>query len=393
MYSLLLAVIYLGFIGLGLPDSLLGSGWPAMQISLGVDSASAGYISMIITAGTIVSSLFADRLTKRFGSGVITAVSIGLTAGAILGFGLTNSYAVLCLLSIPYGLGAGAVDATLNNYVALHYAARHMSWLHCFWGVGTCVSPFIMSWALSVQHDWHAGYSLVGVCLVVICILVLSSLSLWKKGTGEADADDTKPLSISGALKIKGVKHVLICFFAYCSLEGVAMLWASSFLVGAHSLSKSDAAFFGSMFFIGITFGRFVSGLVTDRFGDKKMIRFGIALTLVGVMLIALSGTYMPLSLVGLVVTGLGCAPIYPSIIHATPENFGKQNSGAIIGIQMASAYLGTTIAPPIFGLLTKISFDLFPYFMFVFIVLMVVTNEGLNKLKAKKLIINIYKR
>ena len=180
MYSLLLAVIYLGFIGLGLPDSLLGSGWPAMQISLGVDSASAGYISMIITAGTIVSSLFADRLTKRFGSGVITAVSIGLTAGAILGFGLTNSYAVLCLLSIPYGLGAGAVDATLNNYVALHYAARHMSWLHCFWGVGTCVSPFIMSWALSVQHEWHAGYSLVGVCLVVICILVLCSLYLWK---------------------------------------------------------------------------------------------------------------------------------------------------------------------------------------------------------------------
>ncbi len=384
MYSLLLAVIYLGFIGLGLPDSLLGSGWPAMQISLGVDSSCAGYISMIITVGTIISSLFADRLTKRFSSGMITAVSIGLTAFAILGFSLTNSYVVLCLLAIPYGLGAGAVDATLNNYVALYYSARHMSWLHCFWGVGTCVSPFIMSWALSVQHDWHKGYSLVGVCLVVICALVLCSLSLWKKSDVSGESEDTKPLSIAGALKIKGVKQVLVCFFAYCSLEGVAMLWASSYLVGAHSLSKSDAAFFGSMFFLGITFGRFVSGLVTDRFGDKTMIRSGIAVASVGVILIALSKIYMPLSLVGLVVTGLGCAPIYPSIIHATPDNFGKQNSGAIIGIQMASAYVGTTIAPPIFGLISKLSFDLFPYFMFIFIVLMTLMNEGLNKLKEK---------
>lgn len=370
MYLLLLAVIYLTFISLGLPDSLLGSAWPTIHTAFDVPLSYMGFVSMIISGGTIVSSLLAERLNQKIGTRTLTTISVLLTAIALFGFSTTTAFYQLCLWGIPYGLGAGAIDASLNNYVALHYNSKHMSWLHCFWGVGTIISPYVMSYALT-HTSWTSGYRSVSYIQFAIFAVLILALPLWKiHQTKQTEETSKKVLGLKGALKISGVPTILVGFMAYCAAESTAMLWASSFLEGVRGVTKNDAAAFGSLFFIGITIGRFLSGFISDKLGDSKMIRLGTGIALCGVLLIALPVT--ALSIVGFVVIGLGCAPVYPCIIHATPQHFGAENSQGIIGIQMASAYVGTTLMPPLFGLLANhISLQLMPIYLAFFLILL----------------------
>lgn len=386
MFLLLLAIIYVAFISLGLPDSLLGSAWPVMHQELSVPISYAGIVSMIISAGTIVSSLMSDRVTRRFGTGLVTAVSVLLTAGALFGFSVSGSFALLCIFAVPYGLEAGAIDAALNNYVALHYSSRHMSWLHCFWGVGASVSPYIMGYALSAGLGWKGGYRIVSVIQMVLTAILFLALPLWRNKDGSAQGADAggKPLTFRQAFGIRGVVQVTAAFCAYCAFESTCGLWASSYLVGEKAMGSESAATFASLFFLGITLGRFISGFFADRVGDKGMIRIGLGTALCGVVLIVLPVPGNLSALVGLAVAGLGAAPVYPAIIHATPDHFGKENSHAVIGMQMASAYLGSTLMPPVFGLIAgHISIALYPFYLAFFLLVTLLASERLNKIVA----------
>ena len=394
MYTLLLAIIYLAFISLGLPDSLVGAGWPAMHADLGVPLSYAGLLTMIIAAGTIVSSLQSDRLTRRFGAGLVTAVSVGMTAVALLGFSFSGSFWLLCLWAVPYGLGAGAVDAALNNYVALHYSSKHMNWLHCFWGVGASISPFIMSYALTTGLGWASAYRIVGVVQVVLVALLFLTLPLWGKVNQAhpehapvgADGEPGKPLGLAGTLRLPGAPMLLLAFFGYCALEGTFFLWSATFLVEERAVAPATAAAFASLYLLGITAGRFLGGFVADRLGDRQLIRIGIATAGFGVVLVALPLENDIPALAGLVIAGLGSAPIYPAIIHSTPTNFGRENSQAVIGIQMASAYLGMTLMPPLFGALSGwLGLWLFPLYAAALVALVLVMSEWLNRIVARK--------
>ncbi|WP_084130181.1 sugar MFS transporter [Demequina sp. NBRC 110055] len=390
MYALLLSIIYLAFISLGLPDSLVGAGWPVMHSDLGVPLGFAGILTTIIAGGTIVSSLASERLTRRFSAGSVTAVSIGMTAAALVGFSFSDAFWMLCLWAIPYGLGAGAVDAALNNYVALHYAARHMNWLHACWGVGAAISPFVMSFALSSSLGWSGAYLIIGGIQVVLTVALFISLPLWKRVNpvrpAEVDDPEAVPVStghvpLSQALRIGGVKLILAAFFAYCALESTAILWASTFLVEDRGVDVATAAAFASLFLLGITAGRFLAGFVADRVGDRALIRGGFVAVGVGAVMIAVPVGTDVIALAGLVVAGLGSAPIYPAIIHSTPVNFGARNSQAIIGVQMAAAYTGSTLAPPLFGALsTWLGLWLFPFFILALVALGLAMSERLNR-------------
>lgn len=368
----LLAVIYLAFISLGLPDSLLGAGWPTMQTALGVPLSYMGIVSMIISGGTICSSLFSERITRRFATKTVTAVSVLMTAIALFGFSVSSEFWMLCLWGIPYGLGAGSVDAALNNYIALHYKARHMSWLHCFWGVGTIISPYIMRYAL-FHSGWKQGYRLVGFIQLGIVMVLFLTLPLWKIHKKPGNSGKGHPLlGLFGAMKIPGVPALLFGFFAYCAAEATAMLWTSSYLAGVRGVTKEEAAAFGALFFIGITAGRFLSGLVSDKLGDIRMIYLGTAISFVGIACVFLPVKSDIFSIAGFIIYGFGCAPVYPSIIHATPAHFGKENSQAIIGIQMASAYVGSTFMPPVFGMLANYTgLRLMPFYLAFFMILL----------------------
>ena len=375
MYSLLLALIYLAFISLGLPDSLLGAGWPVMHGELGVPVSYMGIVSMVVSGGTIVSSLISDRLTRKFGTRIVTVVSVLLTAAALFGFSFSDRFWMLIVFSVPYGLGAGAIDAALNNYIALHYSARHMSWLHCFWGVGTIVSPFIMSYALT-SSTWNDGYRIVGYVQLGIAALLALTLPVWKVNKKQ-DVVQQKSIGLVGALKIKGVPLILIGFFAYCAAEATAMQWASTYFVEVKHITEEQAAQFGSLFYIGITVGRFLSGFVSGKIGDRRMIVIGAAVLTLGIIFLFIPTDVTELSLAGFVIIGFGCAPIYPSIIHSTPANFGAENSGAIIGIQMASAYVGSTFVPPLFGLLGRVlGFSILPAYLLIFVALMLLMTQ-----------------
>ena len=386
MYSLLLIIIFIAFISLGLPDSLLGSGWPAMQPQLSVPISYAGIISMIIAAGTIISSLLSDRLTKKFGVGLVTAISVLMTAAALLGFSISGSFILLCLWAIPYGLGAGAVDAALNNYVAVHYTSKHMNWLHCFWGIGAMTGPYIMGFYLTQGLEWSNGYMTVGVLQTVLVVILFCSLPLWKKREAGSAGEPVPAKKISQLLQIRGVKYVLFAFFSYCALEITAGLWASTYLVNQRGVSVETAAWYASLFFIGITAGRFLSGFISNQLGDKKMILIGIYIIFFGVAAIWIpTGTDL-LCLIGLILIGLGCAPIYPSIIHSTPENFGAENSQAIVGLQMASAYTGSTFMPPLFGMVANFTgFYLYPIYLLIFAILILIMINTANKSIARK--------
>lgn len=385
---MLLAIIYIAFISLGLPDSLLGAAWPVMYGELGVPISYAGIVTMIIAAGTIVSSLLSDWLMRKVGAGVITAVSVFMTAAALFGFSASHSFLLLCLWAVPYGLGAGAVDAALNNYVALHFSSRHMNWLHCFWSVGAAASPYIMSYCLTGGFGWNNGYRSVAVVQTILTAALFLSLPLWKwrRLEGAEGESAAKALSLPRAVKIKGVPFVLIMFFGYCALEQAAGLWASSYLVQFRGVDTDTAAWSASLFYLGIAAGRFLCGFVAERLGDRRLIRIGILTMIGGVLLIALPVPYDAFTLAGLLIVGLGCAPVYPSVIHSTPANFGKENSQAIIGIQMASAYVGTTFMPPLFGLIAAhIHIGLYPAFLLALAVLMLCMSEKLNRTVAKR--------
>ncbi len=375
MYSFLLALIYIAFISLGLPDSLLGSGWPVMYAELGVPVSFMGIVTMVISGGTIVSSLLSDRLTRRLGTGIVTVTSVFLTVIALFGFSISKSFWMLIAFAVPYGLGAGAIDAALNNYIALHYKAKHMSWLHCFWGVGTIVSPFVMSYALA-HGTWGGGYRIVGFIQLGIALLLLVTLPVWKVNKSSAEVSG-KSLGLLGALKIKGVPCLLLGFFAYCAAEATAMQWASTYFAEVRGIVADRAAGFAALFYIGITAGRFLSGFVTDKLGDRRMIRLGTGVLICGIAALFIPTQSYTVAFIAFLVIGFGCAPIYPCIIHSTPANFGAENSGAIIGIQMASAYVGSTFIPPLFGLLgNAVSFAIMPLYLLVFIALMITMIE-----------------
>ena len=385
MLHLLLGIIYLAFISLGLPDSLLGSAWPAMYREFAVPVSYAGGISAIISIGTVISSLQSDRLTKRLGTGRVTALSVLTTAVALFGFSVSHSFAALCLWAIPYGLGAGSVDASLNNYVALHYASRHMSWLHCMWGLGASLGPYIMGYALT-GGGWSTGYRIISLLQFALAAALLLTLPLWKtKATGTAGAERPQPLPLKKVIRIPGAKEVMAMFFCYCAVEQTAILWASSYLALRWGLSAQEAASHASLFFVGITAVRALSGFLTLKFSDTQMIRLGQAVLLVGVLCLLLPfGTSSALT--GLVLVGLGCAPVYPSIIHSTPDRFGADQSQAIIGIQMASAYVGTCLMPPLFGLIANhISVSLLPPYLLVLLAMMALMHERLLKATGKK--------
>ena len=383
MFQFLLIIIYLAFISLGLPDSLLGAAWPSMYPEFGVPVSYAGMVSMIIAAGTIVSSLQSDRLTRKLGAGKVTALSVGLTAIALFGFSFTKSFWGLCLWAVPYGLGAGSVDAALNNYVALHYKSRHMSWLHCMWGIGATAGPYVMGYALAGGQGFRAGYRYIGVIQILLTAILLCSLPLWKnneRAMPETGAMKPKALTLKQVWRIPGAREVMGCFFCYCAVEQTVILWASSYLTLYKGISAETAAWFASLFFIGITAGRALSGFLTMKLNDTQMIRLGQGMIAGGIFIMLLPGTNF-FSLAGLTFIGLGCAPIYPSIIHATPAHFGPDKSQAMIGVEMASAYVGTCLMPPFFGMLAGfLSSGLLPFYLLALLVFMVVLKERLNK-------------
>lgn len=363
MAHFLLIVIYLSFISLGLPDGLLGAGWPTMYPQFQVPVSYSGIVFFIICIGTVISSLLSDRLTCRFGTGKVTAASVALTALALLGFSCSNAFWQLCLLAVPYGLGAGSVDASLNNYVALHYKSRHMSWLHGMWGVGASIGPYIMGAVLTGGAVWNKGYLYVGLIQLALTIGLFFTLPLWKKPAQEENAPSA-PLSFRQIFAIPGAKEIMAAFFCYCALEQTVCLWAASYLNLQLALSPEAAAGWAALFYLGITAGRFISGFVTMKLNDRQMILLGFGVLTVGIALVLLPlGTTA--ALIGLVIIGLGCAPIYPCIIHATPAHFGPENSQAMVGVQMASAYLGNCLMPPLFGLIANhISIGLFPFYL-----------------------------
>lgn len=379
MFSLLLALIYVSFISLGLPDSLLGSAWPQMQESLGVSLSLGGVISFLITASTILSSLMSHRAIQRFGTGGVTMCSVAMTAIALFGFSLSDSFFALCLWAIPYGLGAGSVDAALNNFVALHCKAKHMSWLHCFWGIGATGGPYIMGLCLSRGMGWQAGYRTISFLQMALTLILLLSLPLWKKQELPLSGGETvRPQTPQWGklLKRPGVKAALTAFFFYSALELTTGLWGSSYMVAVRGISPETAAKWISLFYLGITAGRFFSGFLTLRFSDDAMVRLGEITAIVGILLILLPLHNLFLCL-GLILTGLGCAPIYPSLLHATPQRFGKSLSQSLMGTQMAISYLGSTTMPPVSGFLSeKISMGLYPILLLVFALCMTILTE-----------------
>lgn len=386
MTTLLLIIIYIAFISLGLPDAILGSAWPTMYEGFHVPISYVGMISMLIAGGTIISSLFSDKLMRKLGTGKVTAISVAMTAVALMGFSFSNSFWELCFWAIPYGLGAGSVDAALNNFVAINYKSRHMSWLHCFWGIGATAGPYIMGLCLTNNLKWNVGYKAIGILQVVLVIVLILSLPLWKiKKEGGMAESEVKSLSFKETIKLPGAKNMFIAFFAYCSLEATAGLWASSYMVLQKGISAEIAAKWAALFYLGITVGRFISGFITDKIGNKNMVRIGQGIAAVGIliMIMPLGNTW---SLIGLMMIGLGCAPIYPSLLHETPRNFGEDKSQAIMGMQMASAYVGTTFMPPLFGVITQnLSISWYPWYLLIFVLIMLCMVEGVNALHRKK--------
>ena len=376
MVHLLLAIIYMAFISLGLPDALLGAAWPSMVPELGAPVSFAGVIFIIISVGTVVSSLLSQRLNLRFGPGRVTAFSVAMTAAALFGFASCRTAWQLCLWALPYGLGAGSVDACLNNYVALHYASRHMSWLHCMWGIGASVGPYIMGAVLSAGRHWSAGYHAIGVLQLVLTAVLLLSLPLWKKGNERGEGEKAKPLGLKEIFAIPGIKPLLLAFFCYCALEQTMGLWAGSYLALYRGFTPERAAGFTGLFFLGITLGRALNGFLTIRFSDSFLTRAGFVIIALGI-----AAVLLPLgdatALAGLVLVGLGCAPVYPCIIHATPERFGAGRSQAVIGILMAGAYLGNCLMPPLFGLIANhISIGLLPPYLLLLLAVMALSHR-----------------
>ncbi len=383
--SLLIAVIYLIFISLGLPDSLLGSGWPTMQVSFGVPSSYAGYVGMTISFMTIISALISPKLIRKFHTKWIVIVSIAVTVFGLLGFSVSDRYRMLFLFAVPYGLGAGAIDASVNHYVANHYSSSVMNFLHCFYGIGAVISPYIMALALKTAR-WNEGYRWTAFLQMGILLVCILSLPLWKKNDQQDDADPRESAGIGETLKRPGVLLTLIAFYAYCAGEQTCFLWTSSYFAGTKAgLSKEMVASFGSLIFGGLMLGRLISGFISDRLGDRLLIRAGIALEFVGLLLIFIPSSDYRTAAAGFVIAGTGMGPVYPAIQHMAPANFGKRYSAAVIGLQMASAYLGSTFMPMVFGLIQqRIGIAVMPVYLTFFAVLNFVMLELSYKMIEK---------
>ena len=392
MASLLLAVIYVAFISLGLPDGILGSAWPTVYVSMGVPVGAAGIVTTIMASGTIVSSLFSAKVLRRLGTGRVTLISVGMTAVALFGFSISSSLWMLCLWSIPYGLGAGSVDAALNNFVAVHYKARHMNWLHCFWGVGASAGPFIMGLVLMNGMTWNFGYRAIGFIQVALVLVLLAALPLWRRmdqTAAETEMARSGDIRMLDALKLPGAKQLFLAFFCYCAVEGTAGLWASSYMVLVRGIRPERAAQMASLYFLGITIGRFISGFISARLNNRRMVRLGLAIIVLGgaLLLLPLSEGWV---FAGLLLLGLGSAPIYPSLLHETARNLGQEHSQMIMGMQRASAYTGATLMPPLFGLVGQFfGVGLFPFFVLAYTAVMIVMTERatrvFNARKASK--------
>lgn len=389
VFQLLLVIIYISFISLGLPDSLLGSAWPSMYRGLGMPVSGAGIISMIIAGCTILSSLSSDRLIRKLGTGRITAISAAITAAALMGFSFSHSFIELCLWAVPYGLGAGSVDAALNNFVALHYKARHMNWLHCFWGVGASIGPYIMAACIAGPSGWNGGYRIVGIIQTALTAVLIFAIPLWGRNgrigaaTVQAEGQKAERLSVKKLLALPQAKPILAAFFCYCSLETTTGLWGSVYMVMQKGIDKEEAARLIALFYLGITAGRFLSGILSSKLNSRSMIRLGQISVLCGIATFFLARN-SALIATGFALAGLGCAPIFPGLLHQTPERFGKNASQSIMGMQMASAYVGSTLTPPLAGLFVEhVSVALFPLLLIVFALLMTGLVEYCNRKAA----------
>jgi len=388
MYTLLLAIIYLAFIGLGASDALFGSLWPTIQTEMVVPISYAGIVSMLAAGGTIASSLMSARLVKRFGAGKVVVFSVFISAAVLLSISFAGSFWIICLLALPLGLAGGSVDATINNHVALHYTSRHMSWLHCFWGLGAVISPIIMGYALTAGASWNSGYRIIFGLQITIMIILLLSQPFWKKQDAivEEEQKQTSIIKLPQLIRIPGVKYLLLTFFAYCAVEVTAGLWASTFLVQQRGIATETAAGYAALFFIGVTVGRFISGFIANKISTKNMVRFGIAIIFVGILAVMLPISANWLALGGLIVIGLGCAPIFPALVHSTPIYFGKAHSQSIIGAQIASAYTGSTLMPPLFGFIAaQVGIGLYPFYLLAMAFLMLLMTERLTRVVTKE--------
>jgi fucose permease len=387
MATLLLVIIYMAFISLGLPDAVLGSAWPVIHENLNVSVSSVGIMTMIISGGTIISSLFSQKIIKVFGTGKVTMVSVAMTAIGLIGISVTPSYLGMCLLAIPLGLGAGSVDSALNNFVALHYEAKHMNWLHCFWGIGATAGPFLMSMFLLKENGWRTGYSTIGTIQAILVIVLIITLPVWKKFEKNEDVTEAEKrnTSITALLKLKGAKPTLLAFFCYCSVEATTGLWGSSFLVISKGISAEKAAKWVSLYYLGITVGRFLAGFIAMKFNNKKMIRLGQIISLCGAITLVIPFSIY-FQMVGLILIGLGCAPIYPAMLHETPSRFGSEMSQGIMGVQMATAYVGSTFMPPLFGIIGKyMAFNLLPFYLVAIVIIMILSTERVNQIICKE--------
>lgn len=383
MATFLLIVIYLAFISLGLPDSLLGAAWPVAYAELGAPVSYAGLVSVFITAGTVVSSLMTVRVVRRFGTGTVTAVSVLLTASALFGISYSSNFMFLLLLAIPLGLGAGAIDASLNNYVALHYKASHMSFLHCFWGVGATISPLIMAYFLRQGGNWRGGYHTVSLIQFSLAAFLLVTLPIWKKVPHAALQDTTQQamqIDNRTAIRRRGVMFAVLSFFFYCAAETTVGLWAATYFVHVRGVEPSAAASWGSMFFFGIMGGRLVSGLLAVKVREKILINAGIVLAALGALILAFP---LPdgMLLAGLMLFGVGCAPVFPNLIHITPRRFGAVYSQAVIGLQMAAAYVGSTLMPPLVGWAgQRFGFSFLPFYLLICLVALYASIVACNQ-------------
>ena len=382
MTTLLLVIIYIAFISLGLPDALLGAAWPVIQPEMQVPYGSAGIVQMIISGGTILSSLFSSRLIRGVGTGRITAVSVVMTAVALLGFSFAPSFWWLLVAAVPLGLGAGSVDSALNSYIAIHYESRHMSWLHSFWGIGALTGPLVLSVLLAHGFSWRRGYLSLGIFQALLVTVLVAALPLWdgvsvrlkSRPDGEEGKDQSSPLNV------KAVILAVLIFIFYCGLEGTVGLWGGSFLFKERGLSAASAARWVSLYYASITLGRFLTGFFTYRVSNPALIRTGGLIVLVGVVML-LSPLPIAFSLVGFILIGLGCSPVYPCMLHETPANFGKEHAQTVMGFQMASSYVGSTFLPPLFGFVAApASMTLFPLFLTVYILILLAGTEGLRK-------------
>lgn len=378
----LLVIIYIAFISLGLPDSVLGPAWPSMRQDLSVPVSYAGMIAAIITCGTILSSFYSGQMIKRVGTGWVTLVSVFMTAAALWGFSAAPSFLWLCTLAVPLGLGAGAVDAALNNFVALHYEAKHMSWLHCFWGIGATAGPMLMSMALLETGGWRAGYKTIGIIQICLTGILVIALPLWKKVLAESkgSAVSYQSIGLRRLLKKGGVRPALLAFFCYCALEATAGLWGSSFLVIGRGMRADIAAYWIALFYLGITVGRLISGFAAIKFNPVSMIRCGQFFIGSGLLLVLLPD--WPIApAIGLLLIGLGCAPIYPCMLHQTPKYFGSDLSQEMMGMQMACAYIGAAVMPPLFGIMAEYAaVSVYPWYLFMLLIFMVAASERIQK-------------